>query len=179
MKKKYLTQGDLDGACFLYSIANSVVALSGRKPTVKQWSKALKYIPFSTDFIDGDVGTVNYDENVSLYKFAIEQSITEYSPSNDYEVKIYPQVSSIKEVDGLISDSSVVILNISGDHWVCVVSVDIENNRLLTACSDVMDRMYNYFEKPCDYNRFYNREYSLSEEDKIHVPSVIQIILKE
>ncbi|CCK74958.1 hypothetical protein OLEAN_C07820 [Oleispira antarctica RB-8] len=179
MKRKYLIQGDLDGACFLYSIANSVVALSGRKPTVNQWSKALQYIPFSADFIDGNVGTVNYDDNISLYEFAIKQAISEYSPSSDYEIKTYPEITSVIDVDNLVSDNSVVVLNISGDHWVCVVSVDLENNRLLTACSDITDVIYDYVEKPCDFNRLYNREYNLNEEDRIHEPSVIQIILKE
>ena len=178
MKRKYLMQGDLDGACFLYSIANSVVALTSKQPNVNQWANALPYIPFAHDFISGNVGTKNYDDHSEIYKFAVQQAISEFSPKKRYDIAVHPNTSCINQIASLISASSVVVLNLSGDHWICVVDVNEEKNALLSACSDLGDRVNCYTEIGCRFGRVYNYEYVLSKDGyKIHKTSVIQIKL--
>lgn len=178
MKRRYLIQGDLDGACFLYSIANTVVVLSGRKPTIGQWAKSLQYIPFSADFLNGNVGTKNYDEKIELYEFSIKQALSEFSPNKKYEVTSFPNIKSITEVNKLIDKSSVVILNINSEHWVCVVSTLSSQNKLLTVCSDVTNRIYDYTESRAEDGRFFNREYIINHDNAIHRPSVFRISTK-
>ncbi len=175
MNRKYLMQGDLDGACFLYSIANSVVVLTSRKPTVSQWSKALQYIPFSSDFLNGKVGTKNYDDRSELYRFAASQALSEYSPTNEFIVTDHPRAKSISDIKGLISINSVVVLNLNEEHWVCVVDVDETSSSLLSVCSDLGDRINHYEESGCKFQRKYNRVYSLSNGNYIHQSSVVQI----
>jgi hypothetical protein len=178
LNRIYLMQGDLDGACFLYSIANSVVALTSRKPTVNQWGKALQYIPFSHDFLSGKVGTKNYDDRSELYGFAVAQALSEYSPKNEYDVTTHPNMKSIEEVHKLISSNSVVILNISGEHWICVVDVDKQISTLLSVCSDLGDRVNSYEEVGCEFGRKYNRKYVIGNDSSIYQSSVIQIELR-
>lgn len=177
MSRIYLTQGDLDGACFLYSIANSVAALSAKKPTVKQWSKALEYIPSASDFLDGSIGTKNYDDRHEIYKFAIEQALSEYSPSHNYNVLSHPDIDNISQISKLIGHDSVAILNINGEHWICVVDIEKSKNKLFAACSDVTDtQIFYYKELKCDrFDRFFNKEYQLNAKCSIYKPSVIQI----
>jgi hypothetical protein len=173
-------QGDLDGACFLYSIANSVVALTGQKPSTKEWSNALKFIPFSHDFIDGEVGTVNYDEQSEIYKFAVKQALSEYSPNKKFNVEIFPELTKTQEVEKLISKNAVVILNISSDHWICVVDTEVAEKTLLAVCSDLGERVNSYQEVKCRFGRTYNEKYVVtgtSRKPCIHKPSVIQITL--
>lgn len=176
MDRKFLIQGDLDGACFLYSIANSAVLLSSRKPTTKQWGNALQYIPFSADFLNGELGTKNYDDQHEIYSFAIKQALSEFSPSKNYKIKSYPQFEKIEDIKNLISSSSVVILNINGDHWVSVSDLSISKKSLFTVCSDLGDRVNNYQENLCDnYGRYYNKVYTLNSDFNIHKTSVVQI----
>lgn len=175
MKRRYLIQGDLDGACFLYSIANAVVALSGRKPTITQWSNSLQYIPFAADFLKGNTGTKNYDEKPELYEFAIKQALSELSPNRKYKITSFLNIDSIADIDKLINQNSVIILNINSEHWICIVSVLPSQNKLLAACSDVTNRIYDYSEEKTEEERYFNREYIIDHENRIHKPSVIQI----
>jgi hypothetical protein len=170
-------QGDLDGACFLYSIANCVVALTQRKPSVNQWSNALEYIPFAHDFIDGKVGIKNYDERSELYRFSVEQALSEYSPKRNFLVRVHPELERIGDVAPLVKSNSVVILNINAEHWICVVDVDVPRATLLSVCSDLGDRVNRYKEVECQFGRAYNREYVLDQVTHIHKSSVIQVSL--
>lgn len=185
MTRKYLMQGDVDGACFLYSVANSVIALGWRRKINSQqwvdaWANALEFVPFSSDFLNGNLGTQNYDNNSDLYGFAVRQALSEYMVVDDeykykYDVTTHPKINSIKGVKNLILEDSVVVLNISGDHWVCVVDVDENLSSLLSVCSELGGRVNNYQEKDCRFNRKYNREIVLNKKYRIHMSSVIQI----
>ena len=47
------TQGDLDGACFLYAIANALTAPTGNSPDLKAWGSCVRELPHAVNFIDG------------------------------------------------------------------------------------------------------------------------------
>ena len=60
-----LAQGDLDGACYLYSIANSYFALTAKKITPAKWKASIRALPFKLDdFLSGqgtDIAQRIYD----------------------------------------------------------------------------------------------------------------------
>lgn len=62
MTRKIFAQGDLDGACFLYSIANSYVALTSKKLTCTQWKHSLRALPFKLDDYLTGKGTEALDD---------------------------------------------------------------------------------------------------------------------
>lgn len=183
MKRRILLQGDMDGACFLYSIANAFTLLTNKKVTITKWSKQFEYIPFSEDFLSGNIGTKNYDDNMSLYEFAIKQSISlAYSSKkylNEITIKSHPQIRKLNEIKPLISNKSVVILNISGEHWICAVGIDEKRNSIQAACSEIPENICSYKEFKNENDKYFNRIYNINDNVYIHKNSVIELSIKE
>lgn len=179
MKRKILLQGDMDGACFLYSIANAFTLLTNQKITITQWSKQFEYIPFSGDFLSGNIGTKNYDDNMSLYEFAIKQAISlAYSSRKVVKkitIKLHPKIEKLNEIKQLISNNSVVILNICGEHWICAVGVDEQSNSIQAACSEIPENICSYTELKNENNKYFNRVYNINDNVYIHKNSVIEL----
>ncbi|GGB55159.1 hypothetical protein GCM10011502_30130 [Oceanisphaera marina] len=113
--RKILSQGDMDGACFLYAVCNAYHALSGRKATAKRWRESLKWIPFANDFIS-DGGTWRYDEDVALYEFSISRILRELAPDMTFRLECVPKIKKPSEFAELIDSSSVVLTNIESEH---------------------------------------------------------------
>lgn len=173
--KKIYSQGKFDGACFLYSIANAYSLLSNKEVTQSKWDEALKWIPFSGDFIT-DTGTIRYDENVSVYQFTIESMLESFSGKGKYFVKAYPNISDPKKIKELIKQDTLVILNIDSKHW--VVMVDASDKEAQIACSYQYNELENDYREMVStrYSRPYNDVKSLDVKKKwVHTPSVFTI----
>lgn len=160
--KKYLLQGDMDGACFLYSIANAKVALQEVRPNLKQWGKALKAVPFSSDFLDGNVGTLHFDSNLSLLKSAVEVVLCAFKFEENVRVKCYEKLKHAQLKSLLSKDTAVILVVNEGAHWVCAVDVDQTEGKIYCACSDQGDSKGLYEEKRSKNGRLYNRVYDLN-----------------
>lgn len=178
-KPQICPQGEFDGACFLYSIVNAYKTLSGKRPTLKMWDKAIRTIPFKEKFITND-GTLFYDDNMELYKFTISKILTGFSKKNDgFLLEAYPHIENTKKLNNLIDENSVLIFCVDGDHW--VVGVEVDKNYIYLADS------YKYFSdagsyhenKSVKFKRFYNSKIDLKKDGWIYNPSFMQIRMVE
>ena len=83
MTRQIHTQGDFDGACFLYAIANAYTALTKSRPKYKDWDSGIGKIPHPVDFLRGCSGgtTQNYAKESALLGKAVDAMLTEISTS--------------------------------------------------------------------------------------------------
>lgn len=167
-------QGVFEGTCFLYSIINSYSALMKKSPTQDMWDEAIKWIPFSGDFVT-DLGTQRYDDDFNLYRFTIQRMLREFKLGSIIEPTMHSSISSIEQLKSHISDTSVVLLNINGDHWVSVV--DYDEHQVMISCSS--ERNYsedNYKEYTSEqFGRKYNLKKKLGKLNWIYHRSIIQL----
>lgn len=132
MSRKILAQGDRDGACFLYSIANSYWALTHKQLTRKKWEKSVHAIPFKIGDFLSKRGTERLDENPEYFEglcrdFLNQIQIDKFKISGKSDI-------SEKSLRRLITSDQVVIVAIqNGDHWVTIV--DVEERSFDIACS--------------------------------------------
>ncbi|MEB6606068.1 hypothetical protein [Aeromonas sanarellii] len=138
MNRKLKSQGDLDGACFLYSIVNAVLSLNG-EVTAKSWSNAISLLPKAKFFLRQDEGTLAFDddgdklENISkkfLHGLVGDQFKLEFHHVNK------------KGIHKLIDQHSVVIVS-NPEHWFVVT--EVYDEFVFIACSDV------YNTHKCEY----------------------------
>lgn len=143
MRRTIHAQGDLDGACFLYAIANAFTALTRRPPDLKAWGARVRDLPHATVFMDGATGTTGvYETTPALLVSAAEQLLAD-GPGPDLVVELAPGAASIASVADLISARSVAVLRYRGsarhakkvDHWVCGVAAATAPGQLHVACS--------------------------------------------
>src|SRR5687767_7158440 len=126
------SQGDLDGACFLYSAANAYTALTNRKPDLARWARAIQQVPHPADFLDPTCGTtINYEQDPNLLGDALEmifRAVAIDGPRIDFTW--HPEAAGFGDVAELIDGQSVALFRYSGntryarsiDHWVCGVA---------------------------------------------------------
>jgi hypothetical protein len=167
-------QGFFEGSCFLYSIVNTYSALTDESPTQEMWDEAMKWIPFSGDFVT-NTGTQRYDDDMDLYRFTIHRLLQEFESGETIELSMHKSISGVDQLKALISESSVVLLNISGDHWVSVV--DFSENQFFISCSSTRNESgSDYKEEVSDqYNRKYNLKKRIGKLNWIYHPSIIQL----
>lgn len=127
MNNKILAQGDLDGACFLYSIANAHLALTGKKPTQSQWKKFILNSPFRMEYFLAGEGTGFLRNNSKDFEAICQDFLgSNFIITSDSNVS----ESTIKKK---INNKSVAIVaSDNGNHWVCLVEANEEFN---IACS--------------------------------------------
>lgn len=164
MKRNILAQGDRDGACFLYSIANAVGALTKGAITQAQWKNWIQSSPFCmNDFIKGD-GTKKIDSKhhhlgglcSDLFDTLMKSS---KKMNGCFEVEWINGLNSIKKLGAVLSPSKVLIMGINNDeHWVTIV--DVDGKDVFISCSaEALNGVSEYFEKKSPkLNRFYNKK---------------------
>lgn len=156
--QKIYHQGCFDGACFLYSIVNAYSALMKKPIDQSMWEKALKWIPFRDDYIS-DIGTQRSDDDLNLYKFTISRLLREFHKGTNISITEYPTISGIKQIQRRISKNSVLILNISGEHW--VTAVDYDERHLQIVCSFQLVKKENQYQE--FFSKSHNRKYNLQK----------------
>ena len=159
MTRRILAQGDRDGACFLYSVANAYQALTGNAISRKQWTRAIDSIRFkSEDFLSGR-GTERLDDSSGDFKELAEDFLSKL-PLAKFDISS-TKVASQKALSSLITNDQVLIIAIEdGDHWVCLV--DSNNSVFHVACSaTALEEFDSYNESKTDmFGRYTNRAYS-------------------
>ena len=134
MTRRIFAQGDLDGACFLYSIANCYVALTSKQLTSNQWKHSLRASPFKLDDYLTGQGTEALD-NTPDYFEGLCRNFLGNIRNTRFEVTRRENVSSSSLRDAL-TDKQVAIIAINdGDHWVSIV--DADKQQFYLACSAV------------------------------------------
>ena len=169
MNRNILSQGDLDGACFLYSIANAYIALSHEKPNnskwndfLKRWDHATEFIPFLRDFFSSTKtysGSGRYNKYEKLFESTIEVLLRELTRDKPlrFAVMSHPDITEKNEISDLIDENSVVFTCSDEEHWVCCVAS--EKKKIYCACSYefIRPKRNEYAENHHkDFNRYSN-----------------------
>ncbi len=161
MTRKILSQGDLDGACYLYSIANSFFALTSKQITAAQWRKALRALPFKLDdFLSGQ-GTEALDSTPEYFE-GLCRNFLEELRNTRFQLSRHEKVSS-KSLRSAIAENQVAIIAIEdGAHWVSVV--DADQTQFYLACSAVpLNSTEQYLEQRSpNFQRIFNRTSTFS-----------------
>ena len=158
-ERKIISQGEFDGACFLYAVANSFLSLTDKKPTQFKWDKAIDTLPFKEDFLKGNVGTERcFTEGVDM-RSVVTNILIELSKQTKYSftVTYHKQISRLEELCTLINKDSLVLFCLDQEHWVIGSSFCADLQTLNIACSFQHIENSSYFEKTDnDFERPYN-----------------------
>lgn len=176
-KPEICPQGEYDGACFLYSVTNAYKTLTGKHPTFNMWDNAVEHIPFRDDFIR-NIGTYWYDDNMYLYEITIKRMLKHFARKKySFKISSYEKVCKSNKLRELINHNSVIVLNISSEHWVTAIDIDEEN--IYFADSYKLAQMGSKYEefKSANLGRIYNDYHELNDMSWLYNPSVIKITL--
>jgi len=131
----------MDGACFLYAIANAFICLTNERPEETEWDNAIDQIPedYQADFLKGGVGTENCDEDEIDLQELIEKVLESFSKSTktEFEIKHHKKKTRKADVGKLIGEKSVALFCYLKDHWVVGTAYDKKTKPpvLYIACS--------------------------------------------
>lgn len=143
--KHIYSQGDYDGACFLYALANAYSAVTGKKPPCSAWDNGIRTLKYAHDFLGGCIGTTEHfssdPQNIPAAVTIMLSSFNSASPSVRW-VQL-PTVDKVSHLATLVDRDGVVIFHYQGetthvasiDHWVCGVAATTRPLRLHLACS--------------------------------------------
>ncbi|GAB3102554.1 hypothetical protein G8770_10300 [Aestuariicella hydrocarbonica] len=132
MNRKLKSQGDFDGACFLYSIANAVISLNDTV-TVENWSHAISSLPKAGLFLRQNVGTLAFDDDGKKLEGVAQRFLKSLS-SNKFKVVLDP--GNRQKIDRLIDENTVAIVS-TPEHWFVVT--EVHDNTVFVACSDTFN----------------------------------------
>lgn len=190
--RRIYAQGDLDGACFLYSIVNAYAALCGQPPSFERVCAAFAQVDHPADFLNASVGTTGgFDQNHALLQANMERMLallgganpgaqlpdSQHAPAQRFHVSRiagpFATAAPNTQLDALLDARSVVILRYQGssmfadnmDHWVCAVAHDAARERLSVACSVRHQRACNG--APCGYAETFHPEYGRWSNDQL------------
>lgn len=127
-QRKLFSQGDLDGACFLYALANAVVALTGVE-LKSRWPGAIQQVPKPEAFLRFDGGTAVFDDDFSTLLPVAEPFVA--ALCRDVRVEIVSGVDRRRLSQ--IANGDTVLAMCNPDHWFAVVEAD--ETHAWVACS--------------------------------------------
>jgi hypothetical protein len=152
-KRKIYSQGEFDGSCFLYSVANAIRAVTGKGISRADWQRAIEGMPFRTTEFLGGYGTGALDrfpDALSVFAKSFARSLR-----STVAVETLPKLTSVDLETGL-GEGHVVIASIdAGDHWVVVL--DVFDGVAFCACSwEANAGNAEYKELPTRHGHIYN-----------------------
>lgn len=171
--RKIYAQGDLDGACFLYSIVNAYAALTKKEPPFPNVCRAFRQVDFPQDFLSGNTGTTdNYDKNHSKLKENIERIISILGDERIITSQVFDNLLDV-DLSDFVNDNSVLIVRYKGDskfaigidHWVCVVAYEKHFKTMHIACSVRLQKAC--MGGNCDYREVFHQNFSRWSNDKL------------
>jgi len=163
-KRKILAQGDRDGACFLYAIANGINAVRGKPITRPQWSKCIGNLPFQLDDFLAGRGTEKLDDNTICFELFCNGFLN--TMDIDSKVKSYTNIFSSADMKRIVQPDSVMLAVIDGgDHWVAIV--DVKDDDIYIACSAqaLSEKGSNPEARSPRLNRIYNEQRKFDKLD--------------
>ena len=162
MSKFIHTQGDLDGACFLYSLINASQSIGKKSFSRTQWNSMIAQLKNTTDFLRSDIGTAESDDFPSRQEKLANLVLATAFPKGAYAARWISPLNKHSKLDTLITLKSSIVLS-NKSHWYTVV--DVCNDDLYLACSwrrHDPDVMYKEEESP-RLTRKYNQITKRSE----------------
>ena len=159
MDRRIVSQGDLDGACFLYSVANAIGALSGRALVPSQWSAGIASIQKPRAFLRQDEGTAALDEDGTKLTQLVK-NFAKAAAQGPFEVTLH--FADRRGIGKLIAQDSVVIVG-SKEHWFVVTETSDKNAFL--ACSDEYNQSGKSYKESSSprFDRPFNKVVALSD----------------
>lgn len=161
--REILAQGDRDGACFLYSIANAVGTLACKSVDQDEWLEGVRAVPLDMrDYLAGS-GTEKLDSN----QHDLEDFCQNFLIGLGVNAKIswHEGLKSVGELKNILSPYNVFIMAVDdGEHWVAIVDTD-EIDTVFIACSaEALNGTYPYIEEISSrYHRAYNKQSTFAE----------------
>ena len=159
--RRILSQGDRDGACFLYGIANGIQALTNKPLSQGQWDKCIQQLPFRLDDFLSSLGTEKLDDNW-LYFEAI---CNEFLRKLRMHAKVVTRsnIDSSEVIERVVSRRSAMLAAIGdGEHWVAIV--DAKKEEIYMACSATFGGKAPYSESRSPrLNRVFNLQKRFNE----------------
>lgn len=143
--KHIFSQGDYDGACFLYALANAYSAVTGKRPPCGAWDEGIRSLTYAHDFLGGCIGTTEHfssdPQNIPAAVAIMLTSFNSTGPSVRWAH--LPLVHEASQLAPHVDRRGVVIFRYQGetahvaqiDHWVCGVAVTAKPLKLHLACS--------------------------------------------
>lgn len=129
------SQGDLDGACLLYSLANAAQSLTGRQVQVAEWSamiQSLPSTPSTRDFLDSTEGSRASDDDKVAQAELARSALGILSPTQTLTVETVEKLR-----DGSLAlakpEEGNVLVCANQQHWFCIV--DSDDQFAYVACS--------------------------------------------
>jgi hypothetical protein len=143
--RQIFTQGDYDGACFLYALANAYTAVTGKAPSCDAWDTGIRSLRHRNDFLGGCIGTTeHFSSDPKTLKEAVAIMLASFNSDGPaVGWKDFPDVNTISEIASRIDLNGVVVFRYKGvtahvadiDHWACGVAFTEKPFRLHLACS--------------------------------------------
>lgn len=172
MRRHILAQGDLDGACFLYSLINAYVSLTSRTPGNQSWDKkfhdrwdrAVAFVPHLSDFFRCGIGneysgTGRYDDDPRIFAYTAERVLDNMSTKTEsgrFSAIIHQNTNAPRALDNLVQDTSIAVVCPNGEHWVACVQRDSNPYTIWTACSWAYHSFDGYQETFHKENKVYS-----------------------
>lgn len=169
--RRIYAQGDLDGACFLYSVVNAYVALTRREPEFSNVCSAFKQVDHPQDFLSGNTGTNGqYCNRPDALKDNIERILSVIG-NEKFAVTVLDSFCFVSGIESYLDQNSVVLLHYLGnskfaknlDHWVC--AVEYKESILYVACSVRLQKACKG--GTCDYQEIYHRQFERWSNDQL------------
>ena len=133
-KRFIRSQGDLDSACFLYSLVNAVQCLSGKKLLESAWQRLISCTYDPRDFLTSRTGTKRIDDHPHLIAELASRYIATLEPRGKYRVDLLEGLdSTFVEKNPLKKQTLLVVDN--GTHWFCML--DSSGGQIFVSCSAV------------------------------------------
>lgn len=131
------SQGDFDGACLLYSLANATQALTRRQVLIEDWSAMIQSLTGASNFLDNVAGSKDTDSDQVAQEVLAKNILLLLSPT-----LLLTAETVIKLKDGslrrIAPSADTVIVCSNQQHWFCIV--DSDDHYAYVACSWVWQR---------------------------------------
>ncbi|MBJ6749886.1 hypothetical protein [Geomonas anaerohicana] len=156
------SQGDLDSACFLYSIVNAAQCLSKQLVDERDWQRLISNAYDCKCFLTSCTGTKKIDHLPELLVSLTAEYLDAVKPEMEFNVEMLEGMSKNSDLKSMLNKNSLLMVD-NGSHWFCLVDSDEE--QCYVACSAVwQDSPKEYKEeKSPRLKRTYNCQFPVDE----------------
>ena len=177
------TQGDYDGACFLYALTNAYKIITGKSPSCNAWDRGVRSLKHADDFLGCCIGTTEHFSSGPQIVKAVAIMLKAFSSDSPVvQWKHLSGVKNIAEVASFIDREGVVVFRYKGvtahvddiDHWVCGVASAQKPFKLHLACS--YRRVQDVRQQNKRYREQYHQDFGRYSNNWVDDRHAIQII---
>lgn len=172
---KIRLQGDMDGACYLYSLANAYQALTEKSVNEKQWSKLIDQVGNARDFLDVTNGTSRIDDILIKSTLLTDMHLKAIDKKFNFEIDLIDCHNDIQNIGRLNKDTILIAAN--EEHWYCIVDFNGRNGKAMIACSAVWQIDPSKYKEKISptLKRYYNDSFFLKDQSFVCLYKVTKI----